>query len=141
MSVTLCTHYYHRYRADVMLKAAQWRAGKGLPEHVRNYNLTDSLLWSRTEDRRLRDRWGSELQRRMSALVTMRDSWECLPGRAASKTSRIFICNRWQLSRLLGLCMILTLNFRGYSHITYCFFSPSILHCGTVSGRLASALV
>ena len=80
MSVTLCTHYYHRYRADVMLKAAQWRAGKGLPEHVRNYNLTDSLLWGRKEDRRLRDRWGPELQRRMSEMVTTGDSGECLHG-------------------------------------------------------------
>ena len=62
-------HYYYRSREDVMLKSKQWRSGTGLPEHMRNFNLTDSLLWGRKEDHRLKDRWGSELRRRMREIV------------------------------------------------------------------------
>ena len=62
-------HYYYRSREDVRLKAAQWRGGLGLPAHVRNYNLTDSLLWNRTTDDRLRRRWGAELAGRVARLT------------------------------------------------------------------------
>ena len=71
-------HYFYRSRADVALKAAGW-PGRNR-QHRRNYNLTDALLWGRKEDRRLRDRWGPELLRRMGALVTTRGCGECLHG-------------------------------------------------------------
>ena len=79
-------HYYYRSRADVLLKAKQWRAGRGMPEHVRNYNLTDSLLWGRTKDYRLRDRWGPELLRRMRRLVTTDGPGKCLHGTSRKPT-------------------------------------------------------
>ena len=56
------------------------------PQHQRNYNLTDALLWGRKEDRRLRDRWGAALRRRMSALVTPGDARECLHGAGRGAT-------------------------------------------------------
>ena len=60
-------HYYYRSREDVERKAAQW----GMAEHVRNYNLTDRLLWGRVRDGALRERWGAELARRMRGLVSV----------------------------------------------------------------------
>uniref|UniRef100_A0A7S0LWF2 Glycosyltransferase family 92 protein n=1 Tax=Cryptomonas curvata TaxID=233186 RepID=A0A7S0LWF2_9CRYP len=62
-------HYYYRSRDDVELKARQWRGGVGMPDHVRNYNLTDELLWSRTRDGALRRSWGEELARRVRGLT------------------------------------------------------------------------
>ncbi len=61
-------HYYYRSREDVELKASQWR----MSEHVRNYNITDSLLWSVVPDDFLRARWGPELARRMRQLTSRR---------------------------------------------------------------------
>jgi hypothetical protein len=61
-------HYYYRSRDDVELKAKQWRNGTGMPAHVRNYNLTDKLLWSHTRDDVLRRSWGEELARRVRGL-------------------------------------------------------------------------
>ena len=49
----------------MQLKASQWR----IPEHVRNFNLTDELLWNRVRDDALQRRWGAELARRMRRLV------------------------------------------------------------------------
>ena len=73
-------HYYYRSRADVELKAAQWRDGKGLPEHARNFNLTDARFWGRLEDRALRERFGGALLRRMRRLVTTEGARACLHG-------------------------------------------------------------
>ena len=70
-------HYYYRSRDDVFLKSAQWRAGTGLPDHVRNVNLTDALLWGRKEDFRLKERWGAELRRRVGELVTTSRTGKC----------------------------------------------------------------
>jgi hypothetical protein len=62
-------HFYYRSRDDVELKAKQWRNGVGMPDHVRNYNLTDELLWSRTRDDALRRAWGEELAGRVRGLT------------------------------------------------------------------------
>ena len=61
-------HYYYRSRDDVALKAKQWRNGTGMPAHVRNYNLTDTLLWGRTRDDAVRRTWGEELARRVRGI-------------------------------------------------------------------------
>jgi hypothetical protein len=67
-------HYYYRSREDVELKASQWY----LTEHVRNYNLTDDLLWNVVVDDVLRQRWGPELARRMQDLTSF--SGSCVNG-------------------------------------------------------------
>ena len=73
-------HYYYRSREDVELKASQWR----MPEHVRNFNITDGPLWSLVADDFLRVRWGPELARRMEQLTRHRGSCARGVGRGAT---------------------------------------------------------
>ena len=64
----LGNHYYYRSRDDVNLKASQWR----ILEHIRNFNLTDDLLWNRLPDVHVQRKWGQELARRMLRLATFK---------------------------------------------------------------------
>ncbi len=77
-------HYYYRSRDDVELKAKQWRGGIGMPDHVRNFNLTNELLWSRTRDEGLRRSWGGELARRVGGLTRTAGSCQHGFGRGAT---------------------------------------------------------
>ena len=60
-------HYYYKSKEDVEHKAAQWH----IPEHLRNFNLTNDLLWNRVRDDGVLRRWGPELARRMRRLVSV----------------------------------------------------------------------
>ena len=75
----LGNHYYYRSRDDVARKAAQWHVS----EHLRNFNLTDTLLWSALRDDRVRQRWGPELARRVRRLATF--SGGCAQGPPAGR--------------------------------------------------------
>jgi hypothetical protein len=75
-------HYYYRSREDAALKASQWH----IPEHVRNCNLTDDLLWNRVRDDRLRSQWGPPLARRMRRLVAV--GGRCAQGHETQRGDR-----------------------------------------------------